>query len=171
MAFGLPQISFIGYPLRCPALASGSGLPRGRASGTPRHSPHTTRALDPADRRMRFCATLDDAVIERHVAGLWSRPTLVIAAHDGPLWSGPLHRAGPVRAVAELAIDGTEAELGLSVDTALRRRGVGTYLVQTAARLLAPRGVRRFGAYTLPGNRSFIALARSSGASVEIGQE
>jgi GNAT superfamily N-acetyltransferase len=171
MAYGLPHVSFIGYPLSVPC-ANHAGLGfrevgRGDADLLVAHF----RALDPADRRMRFCATLTDAAMERHVAGLWSRRALVLAAHDGPLWAGPLHRAGPIRAVAELSIDGAEAELGLSVDASLRRRGVGTYLVQTAARLLSPRGVRRIRAYTLPDNHSFVALARSCGAVIETGPD
>jgi hypothetical protein len=43
--------------------------------------------------------------------------------------------------------------------------------VQAAAWLLAPRGVRRIGAYTLPGNRSFVALARRSGAAIAAGPD
>ena len=171
MAFGLPQISFIGYPLAVPCSGhAGLGFReagQGDAAALLAHY----QALGAADRRMRFCATLTDAAVERHVAGLWPRRVLTLAAHDGPLWPGPLHRAGPIRAVAELSIAGTEAELGLSVDASVRRRGVGTYLVQAAARLLAPRGVRRIGAYTLPENRSFIALARRCGARVEAGPD
>ena len=53
----------------------------------------------------------------------------------------------------------------------LRRRGVATYLIQTAARLLAPRGVRAIRAYTLPGNTSFLALARTCGAVIETGRD
>lgn len=118
---------------------------------------------------MRFCATLNQAAVDRHVAGLWSRRTLVLAAFDGPLWRTPLRRAGPIRAVAELSLGEREAELGISVDSDLRRRGVGTYLIQTAAHLLAPRGISRIRAYTLPGNRSFVALADACGATVETG--
>jgi GNAT superfamily N-acetyltransferase len=169
MAFGLPQISFIGYPLAVPCAGhAGLGF-RGAGPADAAALVAHYRALGAADRRMRFCATLTDAAAERHVAGLWPRRALILAAHDGPLWSSPLYRAGPIRAVAELSIDGAEAELGLSVEAGLRRRGVGTYLVQAAARLLAPRGVRRIGAYTLPDNHSFIALAHRCGARVASG--
>jgi GNAT superfamily N-acetyltransferase len=89
---------------------------------------------------------------------------VVLAAFDGPLWEGPFHAAGPVRAVAELAVAGRDAEIGLSVDAGLRRRGLGVHLVQTAARVLAPRGVERLLAYTLPRNRAMLSLAQSSGA-------
>lgn len=171
MAFGLPQISFIGYPLAVPCAGhAGLGfraLRAGDASGLVAHY----SALDVSDRRMRFCATLNDGAVERHVARLWDRPSLVLAAFDGPLWAGPLHGAGPIVAVAELTIDGRSAELGLSVDTTLRRRGIGTYLLQTAAWLMAPRGVRRVTAYTLPGNHSFLALSRRVDGAIDVGPD
>jgi len=171
MAFGLPQISYMGFPLAVPCAGhAGVGFRRAVSHDAPALMTHFM-ALTPEDRRMRFCATLDESAIRRHVDGLWSRNTLVLAAHDGPLWTGPLYAAGRVCAVAELALDGAEAELAISVDPALRRRGVGTYLVQAAARLIGPRGVRRIGAYTLPGNRSFLALARACDAAVEHGPD
>ena len=168
MAFGLPQISFIGYPLAVPCAGhAGLGFREVRSMDEGALVAHY-RGLAVPDRRMRFCATLTDDAVERHVGRLWDRPALVLAAFDGPLWAGPLHRAGPIAAVAELTIDGPSAELGLSVDVALRRRGVGTYLVQAAACLLAPRGVRRVTAYTLPGNLSFLALSRRVDGAIDI---
>lgn len=167
MPFGLPNVSFIGYP--APVLCSGhAGLGFREVSIRDARAvrAHLGR-LSPDDRRARFCAAVSDAALDVHVASMWARSSLVIAAHDGPLWSGPFHAAGEVRALAELAIAGGDAEIGLSVDGGLRRRGVGTYLVQTAARLLAPRGVARLTAFTVSGNRAMLRLARSSGASVE----
>lgn len=95
----------------------------------------------------------------------------MLLAFDGPLFEAPFLRTGPVRAVAELVGTGPEMELGISVDGTLRRRGIGTELVETAAHVLAPRGVRAIRAYSLPGNRSFLALARRCGAAVEIGPD
>lgn len=68
--------------------------------------------------------------------------------------------------MAELSVGGDMAEVGVSVDRGLRRRGVGTYLIQTAARLLAQRGVKKIVAFTMPGNKSFLALSRKAGADV-----
>jgi GNAT superfamily N-acetyltransferase len=171
MAYGLPNMSFIGYPVSVPCAGhAGLGFREARQPDAAAIVTHYA-SLGPHDRRMRFCATLTDDALERHVAGLWTRGAVVLVAVDGPLWPGPLHRAGPFRAVAELSLAAREAELGLSVDSSLRRRGVGTYLVQTAAALLAPRGIRRLHAYTVPGNGSFLALARGSGASIELGHE
>jgi GNAT superfamily N-acetyltransferase len=171
MPFGLPNISWLGYPLSLPCAGhAGLGLRAAHRGDGPALVSHL-RALEPADRRMRFCATLGDDALERHVSGLWARRALVLAGFDGPVWGGPLHGPGPIRAVAELSIAGDEAELGISVDTGLRRRGVGTYLVQTAGALLAPRGVRRIRAYTLPGNASFLKLAHAIGGKVETGPD
>ncbi len=167
MPFGLPNVSYIGYP--APVLCAGHaglGFREVSARDTPAIRAHLGR-LSPEDRRARFCAGLSDAALDAHAASMWSRASLVIAAHDGPLWPGPFHSAGEVRALAELAVDGRDAEIGLSVDGGLRRRGVGTYLVQTAARLLAPRGVERLLACTVPGNRAMLRLARGCGAAVD----
>lgn len=171
MPYGLPNVSYIGFPVSvlCPGH-SGLGFREAHRPDAPALIAHF-RDLDREDRRKRFCATLTDAAIERHVDGLWGRRGIVLAAHDGPLWPSPLHRAGPIRAVAELSMDDREAELGISVDPSLRRRGVGTYLIQTAASLLASRGIREIRAYTIPGNTSFIALARAAGARVESGPD
>lgn len=169
MAYGYPNISFIGYPVAVPCAGhAGFGLRELCRLDSEAVFSHL-RDLDPADRRMRFCASLNDAGLERHVAGIWQRRSVVIAAHDGPLWSGPLHRAGPIRGLVELAIDGREAELGISVCATLRQRGLGTYMVQAAAAVLLPRGVTSIRAYTLPGNASFLTLARRAGATIEAG--
>jgi GNAT superfamily N-acetyltransferase len=169
MAYGLPHISFIGHPVPIPCAGhAGLGfrvLGRRDAPAVLQHF----RQLEPLDRRMRFCATLNDVALACYVDGILERDALVLAAHDGPLWSGPLAKAGPVRALAELALGPGEAELALSVEAGLRRRGVGTYLLQTAARLAKPRGITRIRAYTLPDNISFLALARAAGGAIACG--
>jgi GNAT superfamily N-acetyltransferase len=168
MVYGLPNISFIGYPVPIPCTAhAGLGFREAHPPDAPTMIEHL-RALGPEDRRMRFCASVNDGHLVRHVEETWSRSGLVLAAHDGPLWSGPFHDPGPIRALAEFAVDGRDAELGISVDGSLRRRGVGTYLIQTGARLLAQRGVRRILAYTMSANTSFLVLSRKSGAAIEI---
>lgn len=171
MAYGLPNVSFVGYPVSV-LCAGHAGLGFREAGPGDREAilDHF-RSFDPGDLRMRFCASVNENGLLRHIDGLWARDGLTLAAFDGPLWSGPFHRPGPIRALAELAVCGADAELGISVDGSLRRRGVGTYLVQTAARLLAPRGVRRIVAYTLPGNHSFLALARKCAADIARGPD
>lgn len=167
MTFGFPNISFIGYPAPAPGPAH-AGL--GFRETTPRDLPAVRdhfAQLSPDCRRRRFCATLAPAAVEAHAHAVWDRSDVVLAAFDGPLWDGLLHRAGPIRALAELAVVGRDAEIGLSVDDGLRRRGVGTWLVQTAARVLAPRGVARIFAYATPDNVAMIRLALRSGARIE----
>ncbi|MFT3972742.1 MAG: GNAT family N-acetyltransferase [Amaricoccus sp.] len=171
MAFGYPQMSFIGYPIPIPCRGhSGFGLRTAVDRDAPVVLEHYLR-LSPDDRRMRFCATMGPAALERHVERIGSRGGVVLLAFDGPLFKAPFLRPGAVRAVAELVGTGREMELGISVDSGLRRRGIGTELVETAAHLLAPRGVRTIRAYTLPGNRSFLAVARHCGATVEVGPD
>ncbi len=171
MPYGLPNVSCLGYPVPVPCAGhAGLGV-RVARSGDAGHLVAHLRGLDPADRRMRFCGTLADEALARHVADLWSRRTLVLAGFDGPIWGGPLHRPGPVRAVVELALDGDEVELGISVDASLRRRGVGTYLVQAAGALLAARGVGLVRACTLPGNASFLRLARALDGEIRPGPD
>ena len=48
----------------------------------------------------------------------------------------------------------------------MRRRGIGTYLLQTGAALLEPRGVKAIRATTLPDNDSFIGMAQALGGEV-----
>jgi GNAT superfamily N-acetyltransferase len=167
MPFGLPNISFIGFPTPAPGPAhAGLGFRETTSRDLPGVLDHFAR-LSPDCRRRRFCATLAPAAVEAHARAVWDRSDVVLAAFDGPLWAGLLHRAGPIRAMAELAVDGRDAEIGLSVDEGLRRRGVGTWLVQTAARVLAPRGVARILAYTTPDNVAMMRLALRSGALID----
>lgn len=166
MAFGLPNISFVGYPVPIPCAGhAGLGFREARPGDEPEIIAHL-RALDPDDRRMRFCTTVNDAHLVRHAEHTWQRASFTIAAHDGPLWSGPFHRAGAIRALAELAVAGEVAEFAVSVDRSMRRRGVGTYLLQTSARLLAQRGVTRIVALTMAENKSFLALSRKAGGEM-----
>lgn len=167
MPFGLPNVSYIGFPT--PALAAahaGLGFREAKRTDLPTVIAHFSR-LTPECRRRRFCATLSPEALENHAAGLWDRSELAIAAIDGPLWGGLFHKIGEIRAIAELSLSGKDAEIGLSVDDSLRRRGIGTYLVQTAAWLLAPRGVERITAYTTPDNIGMIRLGIRLGGTVD----
>ena len=166
MPFGLPNVSLIGYPLAVPCKGHvGLGMRQATRADAEALVAHFL-ALGAEDRWMRFCATLNPEAIRRHVDGLWDRDGLVLAAYDGPLFAGPLHRAGSVRALAELMIDGEEAELGISVEPSMRRRGIGTYLLQTGAALLEPRGVKVIRATTMPDNGSFIGMAQALGGEI-----
>lgn len=161
MAYGLPPISSIGHPVPIPCHKhAGLGFREAGPSSLPEILAHYRR-LSPIDRRMRFLGTLSDEGLGRYVAGMWDRGSLVLAARDGPLWSGP------ARALAEVALGRGEAELAISVEDGLRCRGVGTYLLKTAGRLAMRRGISRLHAYTLADNASFLALARNVGGIIE----
>lgn len=167
MPFGLPNISYLGYPLSLPCAGhAGLGFREARRADAPDVQAHFAR-LGPGDRRMRFCATLGEEALARHVTGIWDRAAFVLIARDGPLWPTPLLPAGPIRGLAEISLARDAAEIGISVDATLRRRGVGTYLTQTAGRLLAARGISALRAYTLAGNRSMIALGRACAARID----
>jgi hypothetical protein len=126
MAYGLPNMSFIGYPVPIPCAGhAGLGFREAREADAPEMLAHLHR-LSADDLRMRFCTVVNDDHLQRHVSDTWRRSPLVLSAHDGPLWAGPFHRSGPIRALAELSVQGDAAELGISVDDSLRRRGVGT---------------------------------------------
>jgi RimJ/RimL family protein N-acetyltransferase len=167
MAFGLPAISFIGYPIALPCAGhAGLGFREARAADGAAILRHLLE-LSADDRQLRFCGGVSDEALSRHVENLPEPPGFGLVALDGPLWDGPFHRAGPVRAFAELVVTGKVAELGISVDAARRRSGVGTYMVQTAARLLALRGIGTIVAVTLARNHPMIRLGLSCGAAIE----
>ena len=91
--------------------------------------------LDPADRHSRFHAAESDEAVKAHVQGLdWARYS-VIGCFQG----------GALRGMAELAFDRVwmprSAELAVTVENRWQHRGVGTELVQRAARLARNRGV------------------------------
>jgi GNAT superfamily N-acetyltransferase len=167
MAFGFPHISFIGYPapVPCPGHA-GLGFREARPGDGPAIRAHLER-LSPADRYRRFCAAVSDGHLAAHVEGLWQRNSFTIVGLDGPLFDGPFHRAGVVRAVIEVVVFDGVAEFGLSVDGDRRRAGVATYLILTAARLLALRGIGRMVALTQPHNHAMLGLGRSLGAETD----
>ena len=168
MSHGAPErMSRVDRPVAFPRPAhAGLVCREARACDADAVLAHFLR-MPPSDLRLRFCATVSDASLRAHVARIWENPGLVLSAHDGPLGDGPFHGAEPVRGLAELCLSGSMAELGISVDGALRRRGIGTWLLRNAAELLAPRGVRTIVAYTMAENAGMIGLGRASGARIE----
>ena len=73
MAFGLPNISFVGYPVPIPCAGhAGLGLREVLRSDVPEIIEHL-RALDAEDRRMRFCASVNDGHVVRHAEELLER--------------------------------------------------------------------------------------------------
>ena len=172
MAFGLPNVSFIGYPVAVPCAGhAGLGLRQASRADSEALVEHF-QALTPEDRRMRFCATLNDEALRNHVDGLWDAGRGGARGHDGPLWSGPLHRAGPVRALAELR---HHRRGGRARHQRRAPRCGGAASAPTWCR--PPRGCsrragcRRIRATTLHDNHSFVALAQACGAEVVCGPD
>jgi RimJ/RimL family protein N-acetyltransferase len=160
-------MSYIGYPVPVPCIGhAGLGFREARPEDNPAILAHLL-ALSQEDRQLRFCGGMSDDAVASHVAAAAERPGFALVAIEGPLWNGPFHRAGPVRGHAELVVTGKTAELGISVDATHRRAGVGTYMMQTAARLLALRGVEEIAALTLSRNAAMIRLGQTCGARIE----
>jgi GNAT superfamily N-acetyltransferase len=160
-------MSYIGYPVSVPCLGhAGLGFREAVPEDRPAILEHLL-ALSPEDRHLRFCGGLSDDAVAAHVEALPGRPGFGLVAIDGPLWNGPFRPAGRVLGFAELVTGGGSAEIGISVDASRRRAGVGTYLIQTAARLLALRGVEQIVALTLTRNAAMIRLGQSCGARID----
>lgn len=152
-----------------------SGSPRDvfTASGTPpvvrRLGPidrsaclaHLLR-LEPETRRQRFCGGLGDeavaAIVEEafRASGLMLARRVLVGATAGR----------DVVALADLAIDGREAEAAFSVEAPWRQRGLGGTLFARALLYAQNRGVRRVHVRCLVHNRAMCALARRLGLSL-----
>ncbi len=112
------------------------------------------RALGPHERRMRFHAHTTDECIDRHIASLDPQRTLLIGVFV----------QGRLRGAAEISFasreDRSSAELGVSVETASQRRGLGRGLTERAMRIARNRGARSVWMYCLPENEPMQRIAR-----------
>src|ERR1700759_4739140 len=114
--------------------------------------------LDAESRRDRFHGFMDDEFIERYAAKCADDGTIIIAYMEN----------GIVRGAAELHPPGQSddgvPEIAFSVETCVRRQGVGSILFK---RLLAEarwKGYRRLRVTTGAGNKAMRALASKFGA-------
>jgi len=110
--------------------------------------------LDPETRRSRFCGAVSEAYLERYAQAALQGEGLVLG----------FVRGGEIRGAAELHGDGGWAEAAFSVETAERRRGVGSSLFRRVVLAARNRGVRTIQLRCLPHNRAMQALARRHGA-------
>ncbi|MGF7175602.1 GNAT family N-acetyltransferase [Azospirillum doebereinerae] len=127
----------------------------------PLYRAHLLR-LDPADRYARFAGTVSDEVLERHCAAIdWTRTTLIGAFLNGEL-----------RAALELCGDRVlwpnEAEFGISVETELQGRGVGSTLIRRALTVARNRSIGKVHMLCLAENIRMRALARRFGGRMEM---
>lgn len=113
------------------------------------------------DRRLRFGAPMRDSSIEAYAAGIdFARDQAFgILGSDLELWG-----------LAHLAPDAERdtAELGLSVDWSVRKRGYGNALLQRAVLHATNRGYRALFMHCLAENATMMNLARRAGLSVVI---
>lgn len=118
-------------------------------------------ALPAEDRRLRFGRPLRDEAIRDYAGGLDFERDRVFGVY-GP----SLDLAG----IAHLALDPSErnAELGLSVDPALRVKGYGYALLRRGVLHAANLGYRALYMYCLAENRIMMHLAQKAGLTVVV---
>ncbi|OAN50652.1 histone acetyltransferase [Paramagnetospirillum marisnigri] len=116
------------------------------------YSDHLKR-LPEHDRRMRFAGGgVNDSSIDAYVAGIGDDDLILgVVEHDRVV--GAVH----------VAINGSVAEIGISVDADHRAGGVGRDLLTQAVAFARNRRAEKLYTLCLSDNRSMVALARRSG--------
>ena len=116
--------------------------------------------LSPADRRLRFNFTANDAAIEAYVGKLTPPRDRVLAHFDDDLAVvGAVH----IAFCREKAV-----ELAFSVEPTHQGRGLGTALFSRAIVFVRNRGARSAHAYCIAENREMRRLARHAGMAVHV---
>jgi GNAT superfamily N-acetyltransferase len=141
----------------------------GRAPLIRRLHPHDAAAieahflgLDAGDRRLRFFREATDAEMRDYVRRIdWHRSRLLGAIV-----------ADRVVGIAEALFDRTDspgnAEIAVSVDLGVRRRGLGRYLVRRAVAYAEILGARQTSLSFLRENRPIQRIVRGLGGSVDM---
>jgi GNAT superfamily N-acetyltransferase len=116
--------------------------------------------LDPVSRRDRFHGFLDDGFIERYAAKCADDGTVIIA----------YFRDGVVRGAAELhppdQSPDSLPEIAFSVETSVRRQGVGSILFKKLIAEARAKGYRSLRITTGAQNQAMRALAQKFGAQL-----
>ncbi|CAO3413589.1 GNAT family N-acetyltransferase [Azospirillum endophyticum] len=127
----------------------------------PQYRAHLLR-LDRADRYARFTGTLSDEVVERHCAAIeWGRTVLLGAFVDGVL-------RGAVELCGDRILWPEQAEFGISIESVLQGRGVGSTLVRRILTVARNRGIRQVHMMCLAENVRMRALARRFGGRLAL---
>jgi GNAT superfamily N-acetyltransferase len=114
-------------------------------------------ALGMADRRLRFGALLSDAAVRTYVARIdFDRDAVFGVLDDELMLVGVAHVARGIR----------HAELGVSVSSGHRGRGIGARLLQRAHTRARNWGVPSLFMHCLSENGTMMHLARKQGMSV-----
>lgn len=115
-------------------------------------------ALDPDDTRLRFGSVIGGDAVAAYVDRIDFESDVVFAVRDDAL---------RVVAAAHVAVlDATTAELGVSVDSDRRRRGIATALVRRAAAHARNRNLRTLYMHCLAENAAMMHIARRAGMAV-----
>jgi RimJ/RimL family protein N-acetyltransferase len=121
----------------------------------PLYADHLKR-LPPLDRQYRFAhPRISDDSIDRYVAGI-AADDLVLGAFADNQLIGAVH----------IAFAGDLAELGVSVDTRQRQRGLGEELFRRAIRWARNRRAERLYTLCQADNRAMMALATKAGMEI-----
>ncbi|SDF79942.1 Acetyltransferase (GNAT) family protein [Limimonas halophila] len=116
--------------------------------------------LDACDRRMRFCAPTGDDAIRRYVHAIdWMNSDVV-----GCFLDGELRGAAELVRMPGAAV--TTAEASVSVERAVRGRGLGTALVGRLLLIARNRVVRRVEMLCLAENAMMRRIARRHGGEI-----
>jgi GNAT superfamily N-acetyltransferase len=114
-------------------------------------------ALPAPDRALRFGSALRARLIAAYVAGVDFRRDAIFAVHDRRLMlAGAMH----------VAVQGPEAELGVSVLPAYRRRGIAGALFRRAFEHARNRSVRRVSLQWLSSNAAVARIAARFGVEI-----
>jgi RimJ/RimL family protein N-acetyltransferase len=128
-----------------------------------RYSDHLLR-LNSDDRYLRFGSQVDDSAIIRHVNSKSKDKKIILAAFDDNL---------NVIAACEVAfllnknsIFADTAEIGLSVESSHRNKGLGTDLFERALIVARNRRVKVFTSYCLTRNGFMMRIAKAHGMKI-----
>lgn len=114
------------------------------------------KRLSQVDRCFRFAhSRVDDEWIDKYVAGI-AADDLLLGCFDGDV----------LIAGAHVAIAGAMAELGVSVDSTYRGRGVGAEMIVRAVRWTRNRRAEQLYTLCQSDNMSMLALARKLGMTI-----
>ena len=114
-------------------------------------------ALPPGDVRLRFGSTLPADAISAYVQRIDFDHDALFGVYDAGL---------DLVGAAHLAFGGDVAELGVSVATGTRRRGVGGAIIARASEYARNRATPRLFMHCLAENGAMIRLARRAGMDV-----
>ena len=146
------------YPdVLSPAVAAGAVRRLARHEELPLFRDHLLR-LDPESRHDRFHGFMDDSFIEHYAAKCASDGTVVIAYLENGLVRGAAEVHPPDQS------PDAQPEIAFSVETGLRRRGIGTNLFRKLIAEARAKGYRSLRITTGAENEAMRALARKFGA-------